>query len=169
MKLEPLLQMPNVTMGVWRRFGVHAFEGNITAADMDRMASAGEAWMRKNPGTFVEMVIIFPSNARMSGDERAKLAGIIKKAESRRAASATVVLASGLTGAMHRSVLTGLQMLAPPPHPTKVFGAVDEAVFWLSAHVRAVCGPDATPQAIQDAVEQMCAAFRPRALRGGTA
>jgi hypothetical protein len=169
MKLEPLLQMPNVMMGVWRRFGVHAFEGRITAADMDRMASAGEGWMRKNPGAFVEMVIIFPSDARLSGDERAKLAGIIKRGESRRAASATVVLASGLTGAMHRSVLTGLQMLAPPPHPTKVFGAVDEAVFWLSPHVHAVCGPEATPQAVQDAVDQMCAVFRPRALQADTA
>ena len=160
MKLETLIQLPNVMTGVWRRFGVHAFEGKITLDDMTRMQVAGDAWMRRNPGNTVELVIIFPSDARMSGDERAKLASVIKKWESVRAASATVVLASGLMGSMHRSVLTGLQMLAPPPHPAKVFGGVADAVGWLSPHAQQLCGPEATGPALLGAVEAMCTQFK---------
>jgi hypothetical protein len=160
MKLETLIHLPNVMTGVWRRFGVHAFEGHITTDDMTRMQIAGDGWMRRNPGSMVELVIIFPSDARMSGDERARLAAMIKRSEAARAAAATVVLASGLMGSMHRSVLTGLQMLAPPRHPSKVFGGLPDAVQWLSPHVQQLCGPEATGPALLGAVEAMCATFK---------
>jgi len=75
-------------------------------------------------------------------------------------ASATVVLASGLQGAMHRSVLTGLQMIAPPPHPTRVFGALREAVTWIAPHVQALCGVDTTPEELLATIEELCARFR---------
>jgi hypothetical protein len=159
MKFELLLQMPNVTTGVWRRLGVHVFKGKLTLADMDRIAAAGDAWLKKTPGTFVEMVIIFPSEASMTSDERTKMAGMIKKHESRRAAAATVVLASGIVGAIHRSVLTGLQMIAPPPHPTKVFGAVDEGVRWLTPYVQTTCGADATADGVLAGVDDLCTRF----------
>jgi len=160
LKLEPILSLPNLVMGMWRRFGVHAFEGHVTLDDMMRIEAAGSLWHRTNPGQLVELAIIFPSSARMTTEERARMAAIVKRWEKTRTASATVVLADGLAGAMHRSVLTGLQMLAPPPHPAKVFGRTPEAVAWLAPYVQRLSGPDATAADLLAAVERLCDFFR---------
>jgi len=164
MKLEAITQLPNMMTGMWRRLGVHAFEGKITLDDMTRMEVAGSLWHRKNPGKVVEMVIIFPSDARMNGEERERMAAIVKRWERVRTASATVVLADGLMGAMHRSILTGLQMIAPPPHPTKVFGVTADAVKWILPHVRALCGDDVGTDDLLAAIEDMCTTFQ--SMRG---
>jgi hypothetical protein len=160
MKLEPIIVLPNMTTGMWRHFGVHAFEGTLTLEDMARIEAAGDRWHRKNPGKVVEMVIVFPSEARLSSEERARMAGIIKRWENIRTASATVVLASGLQGSMHRSVLTGLQMVVPAPHPTKVFGSVRDAVIWITPHVQALCGVETKPEELLAAIEDLCTTFR---------
>jgi hypothetical protein len=160
MKLEPLIQLETVVTATWRRLVVHVFEGKLTVDDMARLDRAGTEWMKKEPGRVAELVIVHPSNARMTGEERSAMAALIKKRESTRAASATVVLATGLVGAMHRSVLTGLQLIAPSPHPMKVFGATAEAVAWLSPHVQSVCGAEATSAAVLAAVDELCRSFR---------
>lgn len=163
--LEPVLTMPNVVSATWRQLGVHAFEGEVTLDDMVRIGAAGALWHRKNPGPVVEMVIIFPSDARLSGDERARMAALVKKWESTRAASATVVLASGVAGSMHRSVLTGIQMIAPPPHPTKVFGNTSDAALWLAPYAKTVCGVEVTSVDLLEAVAELCDAFQDRRAR----
>lgn len=160
MKLEPLIEMPNMVTGVWRRFGVHVFEGKLTLEDMVRMDDAGVAWHKKNQGKTVELVIVFPSNSTMTADERKRMARIIKRWEHLRIASATAILATGLVGAAQRSVLTGLQLIAPVPHPYKVFGAIEPAVEWLNPHVRELLGPEATLQATQLAVAELCTTFK---------
>lgn len=160
LKLEPFLTLPSLVSGMWRRFGVHVFEGGLSLDDMVRIEASGSSWHRTNPGQIVELVIIFPSDARLTNEERTRLAAIVKRWEKTRTASATVVLAEGLTGAMHRSILTGLQMIAPPPHPTKVFSRTPDAVGWLAPHVQALCGPDATAADLLAAVDRLCEAFR---------
>ena len=157
---DPIIDLPNAMTGMWRRFGVHLFEGTLTLDDMARIEALGTLWHRKNPGKVVELVVIFPSGARMNGEERSRMAGIVKRWEALRTASATVVLASGIAGAMHRSVLTGLQILAPPPHPLKVFGAMADAIAWLTPYVQALCGPDVTQEELLAGIEAMCATFR---------
>jgi hypothetical protein len=160
MKLEPIIHLPNMITGMWRRLGVHAFEGTLTLDDMARIEAAGELWHRKNPGKVVEVVVIFPSEARLTSEERARMARIIKRWEGVRTASATVVLASGLLGAVHRSLLTGLQLIAPSPHPTKVFGMIADAVTWITPHVQSLCGADATREGLLLAIEDLCALLR---------
>jgi hypothetical protein len=153
--------LPGVVTGVWRRFGVHVFEGKLTVADMERLDESGIGWSRTNPGKRVELVIIFPSDAKMTGEERARMARIIKRGEHMRTASATVVLATGLVGAMHRSVLTGMQMVVPPPHPVKVFGATPDGVAWLTPYVQELCG-DISYEDLLSGVDQLCAEFKAR-------
>jgi hypothetical protein len=158
--LVPIMRMESMITGRWRRLGVHAFEGKITLADMTRIDVAGAQWHKDNPGKVVELVIIFPSDARLSSDERSRMAALVKRWESVRTASATVVLASGLLGSMHRSVLTGMQMIAPPKHPTKVFGSLADAVAWLEPYVQELCGPEAKGPEILAAIERLCEIFR---------
>lgn len=163
--LVPIMRMESMITGRWRRLGVHAFEGKITLADMTRIDVAGAQWHKENPGNVVELVIIFPSDARMSSDERSRMAALVKRWESARTASATVVLASGLLGSMHRSVLTGMQMIAPPKHPTKVFGSLADAVTWLEPYVQELCGPEAKGPDILAAIERLCEIFRGSRVR----
>jgi hypothetical protein len=160
MKLEPLIEMPNIWSGVWRRFAVHMFQGHLAIEDMARLENIGVQWLKKNPGKLVEMVVIYPSDAvGMSSEERSRMARVIKRWEDVRAASATVILATGILGAVQRSVLTGLQAIVRAPHPTKVFATPADAVGWLTPYVQDVCGMDARHNELVVAVEEMRGRF----------
>jgi hypothetical protein len=165
MMFEALVEQPNMTAAVWRRFGVYLFEGRVTVDDMSRMESHGAHWFRKNPGKIVEMVVIYPTDTRMSSDERARMAKVIKRWEDMRLASATVILATDLLGSMQRSVLTGLQLLVRPPHPTKVFGTTAEAVGWLAPHITEACGVDATYAKVMAGIDELSARFAARGVK----
>jgi hypothetical protein len=170
MKLDLLIEMPNMVSGLWRQFGVHVFEGRLTLADMVHIDEHAMAWRKTNTGKTVELVIVYPvpTDAMMTTEERKRMAHIIKRWENRRTASATVILATGLLGAMHRSVLTGLQLIAPPPHPVKVFSTTPSAVVWLLPHIRELHGPEPTVASVQEAVDELCNGFRARrALASG--
>jgi len=165
MQLVPLIEMPCLYTGIWRRFGVHFFEGKVTLDDMKQIEDVSEKWHAKIPGKLVEMVVIVPSDAKMTSDERKQMAHIIRRWEDARTASATVILAEGLRGSLHRSVLTGLQLLAPAPHPTKVFATIPDAAWWLSPHVGQTCGLAVTPEEITAAVDELAARFAARPVK----
>jgi hypothetical protein len=95
----------------------------------------------------------------MSTEERQRISALIKRWDKDRAASATVILAEGMVGAMQRSVLTGLQLIAGTTHPQKVCSNVADAVNWLMPHVREVNGPSTNgPQLLAD-VNALCSQF----------
>jgi hypothetical protein len=167
-KLEPIIEMPCMVTGNWRRFAVHVFEGKLTVADMAVIEERSEQWHSKIPDQLVEMVIILPSDAKMTGDERSKMTHIIKRWESTRIASATIVLAQGLLGSLHRSILTGMQMVVPPPHPTKVFGKIDDGLRWLMPHIQKSCGADAQADALIVSVDSLLAHFGKRPVKAPT-
>lgn len=164
-KLEPIIEAPYMITGMWRRFAVHLFEGKVTIAHMDRIEAESERWHSKVKGKLVEMVVVLPSEAKMTHDERVRMTRIIKRWEHTRVASATVILAQGLTGSLHRSVLTGMQMLVPAPHPTKVFGMTRDATAWLAPRVQEVCGAEAQPDALDSAVSELADRFAKRPAR----
>jgi hypothetical protein len=155
MKFEPIIEMHCMTSALWRRFAVHLFEGRLTIADMVVVEAKSAIWHAKVQGKRVEMVVILPSDAKMNSAERSRMTRIVKRWENHREASATVILAQGLVGAMHRSVLTGMQMLAPPPHPTRVFDNVKNAIWWLRPHILEVCGSDASIEEVVSSVNAL--------------
>lgn len=165
MKLEAIIEMPCMVTGLWKRFAVHMFEGKLSLEHMAELEKRSEVWHSKIVGKLVEMVVVFPSDAKMTSEERAKMTQIIRRWEKTRLASATVILAQGLVGAMHRSVLTGMQMIVPAPHPTKVFGTTEDALAWLGPHIRELCGPYATPLALVNGVDNLGARFAARSVK----
>jgi hypothetical protein len=154
MIFEPLIRTPTTWSSVVARVAVHLFEGHVTLADMDQMQIIGERWNLQNPGKRVEIVVIFPSDARMTR--------VIKVGEAHRTASATVILAQGMLASMQRSMLTGLLMIAPPPHPAKVFGAIPDALAWLAPHVQALCGSTLNLDELGVALNSHITQFRSR-------
>ncbi len=168
MKLEPIIELPCMVTGSWRRFAIHLFEGKLTLEHMTELERASEAWHAKSKDKLVELVVILPSNAKMTGEERGRMTKLIKRWEHTRVASATVILAQGIVGSLQRSVLTGMQMVVPSPHPMKVFGTVEDAVRWLSPHTMAACGSDARPEVVLGAIEVLVQRFAKRTERAPT-
>lgn len=165
----PIIEMPTAMTAIWRRIGVHLFEGKLTLDDMDRLDEEGAAWRKRMPGKMIELVIVFPSDAQMSTDERKRMAAIVKRWEKERVASSTVVLAEGLLGSFHRSILTGLQMLVPSPHPVKIFGSIAAATEWLTPFARDLCGPEVDAATLTAGVEELCARFAARGAKADKA
>jgi hypothetical protein len=161
-KLEPLITLPSAWTFVWQRLGAHFFQGTLTVPDMDRLELEGDRWHAAHPGRLLELIVIFPSDARMNGEERERMVRLIKRREKARVASATVVLAEGIAGAMHRSVLTGLTLIARPPHPTKVCANLADAVAFLMPHLRALTDPRLTTSEVLAGLDQAKSAFEAR-------
>lgn len=162
MRFEPLIRMSTAWTSVFGRFAIHVFEGRVTVEDMELLQTIGQQWNVKHPGKRVELVVVLPSDTRMSTEERARMARLIKLGEAHRAASATVILAEGILASMQRSMLTGMMMLAPSPHPTKVFGTLSDAGKWLFPHVQTLPGPRVTLTEFCDALDEQLADFRAR-------
>lgn len=162
MALTPQLQLAGAWTAVDNRLAVHVFEGHLTLSDMDRLQTFGDDWTRDNPGKRAELVIVYPSDSRMTSEERTRMGGLIKRWEQDRIGSATVILAQGMLGAMQRSVLTGLQFIAPPKHPQKVFGTVPDAITWLVPFVREVNGPTVNEVNLRLSIETLCRDFQAR-------
>jgi hypothetical protein len=165
MRLQPIFRTPTAWISVCERFAVHAFEGQVTLADMDRMHALGERWNLEHPGKRVELVVVFPSDTRMNLEERTRMARLIKQGEAHRSASATVLLAEGILASVHRSVLTGMMLLAPAPHPAKVFATVAHALHWLLPHVRAQLDPSLSLAELDAALDENLTEFRARVDR----
>lgn len=155
-------QLAPAWTAVDKRLAVHVFEGHLSLTDMDVLEAFGDRWTRDNGGKRVELVIIYPSNSRMTGEERTRMGGLIKRWEKDRVASATVILAEGMLGAMQRSVLTGLQLIAPPAHPQKVFGVIEPAITWLLPYVREVNGADVNEVLLRTGIASVCRDFQAR-------
>ena len=162
MGFETLLQLPAAESSIYDRFVLHLFEGHLSVEAMDQMHQVAVRWNAEHPQKRVELAVIFPSDARMTQEERAGMARLMKLGEPYRHASATVILSAGLRGAMHRSLLTGLMMLAPPPHPSKVFGDVADAVAWLEPHLREASAEFPSGEALIREVEARIERFRAR-------
>jgi hypothetical protein len=159
---ETLIKLPAAWTVLSGRFGVHLFEGHLTVADMDQMQAKADAWHDDNPGRIVELVVVFPSRTIMSGEERRRMTQLIKRWEKLRDASSTVILAEGMVGAMQRSVLTGMLMLVPPPHPSRVHRSVDEAVRFLYPYLGSLCPRATSEDVLRGAVQKLCTEFRAR-------
>lgn len=161
MRFEPLFRTATAWISVFDHFAVHLFEGAVSVSDMDRIQSVGERWNVRHPGKRAELVVIFPSNARLTPEERARMAQLVKVGQTHRAAAATVILASGMLGSMQRSMLTGLTMISPPPHPWKVFGTIVDALTWLTPHLVATCQIESV-QTIDEALTRHLEEFKAR-------
>lgn len=162
MKFEPVIRLASVWSSAFGPLAVHLFEGRLTVADMNRMEVIGYEWRRQHAVKTVDLTIIFPSDAGMTTEERVRMAQVIKRGEKFRVAAATVILAEGMKAAVHRSILTGLNLVAFPPHPAKVFATTAEAVDWILPHLHMLEVPGLASADVLPAISELCAEFQAR-------
>jgi hypothetical protein len=150
-------------LALWKRLVLWVIDGHTPLDELERMRAIVGDWSRRERGLQnVTLIVIYPANTTMSGEERRSVARMIEDTKSTRAASATVILSGGMVGALHRSILTGFTLLAPPPHPAKVFADVPSAIAFLHPHVERLCGrvPAADVVGLVDALHHEILAVR---------
>jgi hypothetical protein len=138
-------------IAAWRQLVLWVVDGHTPLDELERLRVIVQSWSRAQ-GTLknVTLVVLHDNRSTMSAEERRSVSRMIDETKSQRVASATVVLAGGIVGALHRSILTGFSLLVPPPHPTKVYADVESAIAFLHPHIESVCGP--VPPAHLDAM-----------------
>lgn len=128
-------------IAVWRRLVLWVVDGHTPVVELERLRTLVHEWSRGQSGEKnVTLVLLHASRSTMEADERRAVLRMIDETKHDRVASATVVLARGMIGALHRSILTGFSLLLPPPHPTRVFGEVPPAIAFLHGHIESLCG-----------------------------
>ena len=127
-------------MGVWRRFTAAVFDGVLSCEEMETLHSLIKEWRARYPGKTADLAVIYPTRAGMTSAERKKWVEILKATEHVRLAGATVVLADGMLGSVHRGIITSFNLIAPPPHPVKVCSTVSAALTWLAPYIEETCG-----------------------------
>lgn len=163
-ELEPVVVSDKHALGVWRRFTVSVFDGVLGVEGLDELHDVVMRWRRAHPAPTTDLAVLHPTRAGMDAAERRAWLRVLHATEPYRAVGATVVLAQGLLGSMHRGIITSFNLLAPPPHPAKVFGDVDTALQWLAPSLQQTCG-GAPLAALALGIDRMGAGIRAERAR----
>lgn len=127
--------------GAWRRLVVLVTDGHNDVRALEELRRTLVGWIGENPGKNVTLVVLHATPSSMSSDERRTMMRLMEETKHSRMASATVVMATGVLGALHRSILTGMNMLVPPPHPSKIVADVPSAARFLAPYLDGLSGP----------------------------
>lgn len=116
----------------------------------------------------VALTVIHGTRTGMTAEARREVTRLIDLTKHDRVASSTVVLAQGMLGALHRSILTGMELVVPAPHPVKICGDVSTAVAFLHPYIVELCGPVA-PEHVEAMARDLHGAICAEKIRRGTA
>lgn len=123
-------------IGTWKRVIVWVVEGHTPVATLEALRLRLAVLSReRGDEKHVALTVLYPSDSAMSAEERRSVARMIDETKHRRLASATAVLAQGMMGAVHRSILTGMSILVPPPHPNRITSSIEDAVAFAHPFV----------------------------------
>jgi hypothetical protein len=144
----------------FRQIVVWVVDGHTPVDELERLRLHVLEWTRaQGDAKNVALTVLHSNRSTMSAEERRIVARMIDETKGSRLASATVVLADGMLGALHRSILTGFSLLVPPPHPTKICGDLPSALAFLAPHIEKVAG-DVPPAHIEAIVDDLHGAVR---------
>ncbi|MGE0786978.1 MAG: hypothetical protein AB7S26_14995 [Sandaracinaceae bacterium] len=148
----------------WKGLVLWVVDGQTPVSELEQLIELSKRHnARYGDPRNVALTIIHGTPSGMSAEERAAAARLIESTKHTRVASSTVVLARGLVAAVHRSILTGISLLVPPPHPVKVCSDVPSALSFLQPHIESLCGPIA-PDHIEAMASQLHDAVTERRL-----
>jgi hypothetical protein len=143
---RPQIVVDHVTVsyavGTWKRLLIWVVEGHTPLDQLEKLRiRIGALSRERGEHKHVALTILYPSDSSMSADERACVARMIEETKQRRLAASTAVLAQGVMGSVHRSILTGMSLLVPPPHPNKIAATEDAAIAFVHPYVVQSSGP----------------------------
>lgn len=108
--------------------------GATTVADLDDLMRAQQEVVKKHGHvTMISLVPTGDTTSKVTDEVKAKSVELTKAVGKNQIGSATVILGKGLGATVIRTFMTGFNLLAKNPFPTKTFSDVGEALVWLSA------------------------------------
>lgn len=116
-------------------------DGHTPLDELERLRALALARMKEHPEKGVSLIVLHGTRSTMSSEERRSVTQMIDQTKHTRVASSTVVLGRGVIGSLHRSILTGMSIIAPPPHPVRICADVPAAIEFLHPYIEAVAGP----------------------------
>jgi len=129
-------------LGTWKRVVLWVVEGHTPLEQLEALRRRfAELSRERGDEKHVALTILYPTDSTMSAEERKCVARIIDESKHRRLASATAVLAQGLMGAVHRSILTGMSILVPAPHPHRITATIEDAIDFVHPYATLSSGP----------------------------
>jgi hypothetical protein len=140
-RVRPERVTDSYAIAAWKGLVVWVVDGHTPLDELERLRVLVRGWTReRGAAKNVTLVVIHASSTTMSTEERRSVARMVEETKSSRLASSTVVAAAGVVAALHRSILTGISLLVPPPHPVKIVANVPAAVRFLHPYVEVLCG-----------------------------
>lgn len=144
--MRPRVELDHATasyaIGTWHNLLIWVVDGHTGVEGLERLrVRFSELSRARGEEKHVALIVLYPAQTTMSAEERKCLAKMIDESKHRRLASSTAVLSQGVIGAVHRSILTGISILIPPPHPNRIVSTIDDAVAFVHPHVVKACGP----------------------------
>jgi hypothetical protein len=119
-------------------FGVVIWRGSVTAAGIDRVREMGLVTLQGSPGGAVLFGIIEESAAMPDADQRRRSAAVNDELASAGVVGFGAVLGSqGFSGAIVRSVVTGLNQIARNRYAFRAFPSVAHTCEWGAKLLRA--------------------------------
>lgn len=153
---------PSYAIGMWKRLLIWVVEGHTPLPTLEALRLRLTALSReRGDEKHIALTILYPSDSTMSTEERRSVARMIEESKHRRLASSTAVLAQGLMGAVHRSILTGMSLVVPPPHPNRITATTDDAIAFLLPYITQSSGP-ASLADVRAMVNDLYAALKER-------
>jgi hypothetical protein len=121
-------------VGTWRNVVILVWRRQTT---VDGVRAAEKVYQHLSglcPGGVILLTIVEESAPAPPADARRDLARWLASCSGRMILSAVVHEGAGFRGAMVRSVVTGLALVAKLPYPHKIFATVAEADAWYRAN-----------------------------------
>lgn len=123
-------------VGTWKHLLIWVVEGHTPLEQLERLRlRIGAIARERGNEKHVALTILHPSDSAMSSEERASVSKMIDETKHRRLAAATAVLAQGVMGSVHRSILTGMSLLVPSPHPNRIAATEEAAIKFIHPYV----------------------------------
>ena len=140
----------------WREILFEIWLARGSAADIRAGIEVVKKYLARVPGPMIGFSIVHPpAMGPLDSDGRAAIAEQARVVNPRSKAGALVILSGGFSGAIVRSIATGLSLISPPKHPNKVFDTMERACAWIAPHVTPVDGRAVTPEEIMAAYRQL--------------
>jgi len=140
-RIEPDRVTESFAIGNWKRLTLWVVDGHTPVDELESLRQLSQEWREATTEKVVSLIVLHGRRTTMSGPERRSVMNMINETKHTRLASATVVLGRGLIGSAHRSILTGMSIIVPSPHPVKICAEVSEAIDFLHPYIETVCGP----------------------------
>jgi hypothetical protein len=141
------MREPSVIAASWRELFFVVWLGAGGVDVLRAVSGHQKALSRRLGGRKIAVLTVIPSTSIKMPDaetrafvdaRRSELAALMK-------AEAVVLLTSGFTTAMIRSIIAGIMLLQRPGHPAKVLDELEEAFKWMAWRLEPEEGQRLTP------------------------